>query len=66
MAVPKQRHNKSRRDRRRGGQIRNKISVPNLVKCSHCGAMILPHRVCPQCGYYKGKSVLKNISQDKK
>ncbi len=61
MAVPKQRHNKSRKNRRRGGQSGSKIVKPSLVKCSNCGAMILPHRICPQCGFYKGKSFL-NVS----
>ena len=30
-----------------------------IVKCSHCGAMIQPHTVCQECGYYNGKQVLK-------
>ncbi len=29
-----------------------------LVECPHCHAMILPHRVCPECGYYEGRQVL--------
>ncbi|HNM05254.1 MAG TPA: 50S ribosomal protein L32, partial [Leptospiraceae bacterium] len=31
------------------------IGIPNLVPCSNCGAFILPHRVCPACGFYNGK-----------
>lgn len=27
-------------------------------KCSNCGAKKLSHRVCPVCGYYKGKQVI--------
>lgn len=30
-----------------------------MVECAHCHALILPHRVCPACGYYGGKEVLK-------
>lgn len=26
--------------------------------CSNCGAEKLMHRVCPHCGWYKGKQVL--------
>jgi large subunit ribosomal protein L32 len=29
-----------------------------LVACANCGEMTVPHRVCPSCGYYKGKSVV--------
>lgn len=31
----------------------------NLTTCSHCKRKILPHRVCPYCGYYRGREVLK-------
>lgn len=60
MAVPKQRQNKSRKGRRRAGQLnKNNISDVQTVKCSNCGATILSHRVCPKCGFYKGKEVIK-------
>ncbi|MBT6002627.1 MAG: 50S ribosomal protein L32, partial [Candidatus Marinimicrobia bacterium] len=27
------------------------------ITCSNCSEPKLPHRVCPHCGYYKGKQV---------
>lgn len=64
MPVPKKRHTKSRRDRRRAHQALKKLL---LVPCSHCGELILPHRVCPSCGYYKGKMVVDVLAKlDKK
>ncbi len=36
-----------------------KLEAPNMVECQHCHALILPHHVCPQCGYYDGKEVVK-------
>ena len=60
MAVPKQRHTKSRRDKRRAHIF---IKPFNLVRCSHCGAMIPPHIVCPYCGYYKGKQVVDVLAK---
>ena len=33
------------------------ITLPTLVECPHCHEPKLPHRVCPRCGYYKGKAV---------
>ncbi len=55
MAVPFRKVSKSRRDKRR---THDKIEANGLVKCSNCGEMIRPHRVCPKCNYYKGKDVL--------
>ncbi len=66
MAVPKQRHNKSRKNRRRGGQIRSRIQEQSLIKCPQCGAMMVPHRACSQCGYYRGNSILNKSAEKKK
>jgi large subunit ribosomal protein L32 len=55
MGVPKRRHSKQRQRLRRAGW---KLATPNLVNCSQCQARILPHRVCPECGYYKAQKVV--------
>ena len=55
MLAPKQRHTKSRRNRRRS-QI--KLKKLNLIPCPNCQTLILPHQVCPNCGYYKGVEVI--------
>lgn len=55
MAVPKQRHTKSKRDRRR---IHLRLHLPKLVPCPKCGKLKLPHTVCSYCGYYKGREVI--------
>jgi len=26
--------------------------------CSHCGAPIVPHRLCKACGHYKGRQII--------
>ncbi len=57
MAVPKRKTSKSRRDLRRSSVW--KLETPNLTKCSQCGELIMPHRVCDNCGYYNGKQVIK-------
>ncbi|HLV00068.1 MAG TPA: 50S ribosomal protein L32 [Acidobacteriota bacterium] len=56
MANPKRRHSKSRRGKRRAHDA---LSVANLSSCSHCGSAVMPHRVCPNCGYYKGRQVIE-------
>ena len=52
---PKNKSSKGRRDKRRANW---KMSAPTLVKCSHCGALMEPHKVCRACGYYANKSVV--------
>lgn len=27
--------------------------------CSNCGNPKLPHRACPECGFYKGRQVIE-------
>ena len=56
MAVPKRRPSKARSRRRES--IKMKLSVPSLSECGTCGNKIVSHRVCPKCGFYKGKQYL--------
>ena len=46
---PKNKTSKARRDKRRANW---KMTVPGLVKCSKCGALMMPHRVCK--GWFRG------------
>ena len=55
MAVPKKRHTKSRRNKRRGNIF---LEKPTLASCSKCGKEVQPHILCRNCGYYKGKEVV--------
>ncbi len=57
MAVPKRKTSKARRDKRRSNVWR--LEAPALVRCSHCGNYKRPHRLCPACGYYDGREVVK-------
>ncbi|OFX85888.1 MAG: 50S ribosomal protein L32 [Bacteroidetes bacterium GWF2_33_16] len=52
MAHPKRKTSKTRRDKRR---THIKAVAPTVAACSNCGATHLYHRVCPECGYYKGQ-----------
>ncbi|MCX6760700.1 MAG: 50S ribosomal protein L32 [Candidatus Nealsonbacteria bacterium] len=66
MTVPKQRHTKSRRNKRRGNIY---ITAATLTACPKCGKPSLPHIVCSNCGYYKGKEaidVLKKLDKKEK
>jgi len=55
MAVPKQRHTKSRRNKRR---LHIFIKPPTLSYCPKCKKTIRPHTVCLNCGYYKKKEII--------
>ncbi len=52
MPNPKHRHSKTRRDKRR---THYKATAPAICSCSNCGGVKIPHRVCPECGFYRGK-----------
>jgi len=57
MGVPKRRQSKSRKNMRRSEWM--KLEHPTLVECPQCHELKMPHRVCPNCGFYKGKAVTK-------
>ncbi|MCD8208999.1 MAG: 50S ribosomal protein L32 [Bacteroidales bacterium] len=56
MAHPKHKISKARRDKRRNHYV---ATVPTLGTCSNCGSTVLYHRVCPECGYYRGRQIIK-------
>ncbi|MFO2549798.1 50S ribosomal protein L32 [Alicyclobacillus cycloheptanicus] len=55
MAVPQHRTSKTRKRLRR---THFKLQAPGLITCPQCGEYTVPHRVCKNCGYYKGRSVI--------
>ena len=36
-----------------------KLTAPGYVACPQCHEPKMPHHVCPECGYYDGKEVVK-------
>jgi len=57
MAVPKRKHSQARKNKRRSNVW--KLSAPAFSKCTQCGELKTPHRVCGSCGYYNGREVIK-------
>lgn len=55
MAVPKRKHSHQRTNKRKSQW---KASLPTTIVCPHCGQPKRPHRVCLQCGHYKGEEVV--------
>lgn len=65
MPLPKRKHSKSRRDKRR---THDKIVLPLINKCPKCGEAKISHRVCLNCGYYNNRLVIniKEVKKEKK
>ena len=55
MPNPTHKHSKTRKLKRR---THYKAKNPALGACSNCGEPKLKHRVCPNCGYYNGRSII--------
>lgn len=55
MAVPKRKSSKSKI---RSRHASHKTKRENVGACSQCGAPQQTHRVCPSCGYYRGRQVM--------
>lgn len=61
MAEPKKKMSKSRTRMRRAHDA---LAVPGLSSCPQCGASKQPHRVCPECGHYRGRQVFQVEKED--
>jgi large subunit ribosomal protein L32 len=61
MAVPKQKQARARTRKRRA---QHKISAPRYNECPQCHSPRLPHRVCPECGFYAGNEVVSQTAPD--
>ncbi len=60
MAVPKKRTGKAKQASRRANW---KGSVPETTICKNCGAVVLTHTVCTECGQYKGQVASKKVTK---
>jgi len=56
MAHPKRKTSKQRKNKRR---THYKAALPTVSVCSNCGASVQYHRVCPECGFYRGKLTIE-------
>ncbi|MCU0501071.1 MAG: 50S ribosomal protein L32 [Anaerolineae bacterium] len=59
---PKRKLSKGRRDRRRA---HDSLPAVHLVKCPKCGSLRQPHRLCLDCGTYKGVTYIA-MKEEKK
>ena len=62
-ALPKRKISRTRRDERRSHLG---LTIPNLSECQQCHSPKLPYHVCPTCGTYDGREVVKVKSRQKR
>ncbi len=60
MPHPKHRFSKTRTAKRR---THDALDTPQLITCSNCGAPVMMHHVCPECGYYRGKLAIEKNTE---
>jgi len=60
--VVRMRRNRSQTAKRRSHHA---LTSAHLAKCE-CGASRLSHRVCPECGKYKGRVVIDVVARAKR
>ena len=63
MAVPRARKTKGATHRRRSHLH---LTALNLAKCKNCGSPAMPHAICENCGYYRGRQVVNVVSDTAK
>jgi large subunit ribosomal protein L32 len=56
MAVPKRKTGRAITHSRRSAN--SKLTPAARSICPQCGSAKLPHHVCGNCGYYKGREVI--------
>jgi large subunit ribosomal protein L32 len=52
MGVPKRRTSHSRQGNRRG---HDKLTPVQPGRCPRCQQAVMLHRICPNCGWYRGR-----------
>ncbi|MFQ6611936.1 MAG: 50S ribosomal protein L32 [Fidelibacterota bacterium] len=55
MPLPKGRQSKARSRKRR---THYKAAIVTVTDCPQCNQPKMPHRACPNCGYYRGRPVI--------
>jgi len=56
MAVPKRKQSNARTGSRRAHDHKTPIQRTN---CPECSTAVPTHVICPKCGYYMGREVVK-------
>ncbi len=64
MALQKRRRGPSQTAHQRSAWMRRSgENRPQVQTCPNCEAPRIPHRICMQCGFYNGKSVIAKADE---
>jgi large subunit ribosomal protein L32 len=55
MPNPVKRHSRTRRNMRRAHDA---LTAVQTSACPNCTKPKMPHRLCPHCGFYKGREII--------
>jgi large subunit ribosomal protein L32 len=58
MATPKRKTSHARTAQRKAHWL-GALDAPSTTKCTHCGEVVVSHRACPSCGFYKGRKIIE-------
>jgi large subunit ribosomal protein L32 len=61
MGLPAKRRTKQSKRERAAHFALKAVTLSMCPKCKHT---VKPHRVCANCGYYRGRDILKLASRD--
>jgi large subunit ribosomal protein L32 len=61
MAHPKRKISKQRRNKRR---THYKATPLTLAVCTNCGSTVRYHRVCGECGFYRGQLAVEKVVEE--
>ncbi|MDE0300006.1 MAG: 50S ribosomal protein L32 [Candidatus Poribacteria bacterium] len=64
MAHPKRRTSKSKKKMRRSHHALRGFPFFNFPTCPNCAETIMSHRMCPSCGYYKGRPIVEEAAEE--
>jgi len=64
MGLPSKKRSKQQKRERRS---HIKLVAASFTPCPKCKKPARPHRICPNCGYYKGRDILqKDLKAERK
>jgi large subunit ribosomal protein L32 len=59
---PKKRHSRQRQGKRRAAI---NFTLKSAIACPNCGTLNMPHTICRNCGFYRGRGKVEKKEEPK-